>query len=140
MKNSEQKSLFPSGLTKAQSNLLLNAVNQGEQLSIQDLHGRVVKHYDDLVESRKSNRLINIRLAKAIVEVVEGFVRDRDSFSSHSQKWMAGAMYYFSTSDDDEPDFISPIGFEDDTEVLNACLRFVGLGHECLAVEDFDDA
>lgn len=30
-------------------------------------------------------------------------------------------------SDDDEPDFTSPIGLEDETQVLNRCLRLVGL-------------
>lgn len=40
---------------------------------------------------------------------------------------------------DDEPDFTSPIGFEDDTEVLNACLRLAQLGALCLHPEDYDD-
>ena len=53
--------------------------------------------------------------------------------------WLKGAMLYFSSGNDDEPDFSSPIGFEDDTEVLNACLRYANLSHLCLKVENYDD-
>jgi hypothetical protein len=45
---------------------------------------------------------------------------------------------YFASCDDDEPDLSSPIGFEDDTEILNACLRFASLDDLCLKVEDYD--
>ena len=35
---------------------------------------------------------------------------------------------------------LSPIGFEDDNEVLNACLRLAGRDDLCLKPEDYDDA
>ena len=56
-----------------------------------------------------------------------------------SQFWLRAAIYYFA-HDDDEPDFSSPIGFEDDAEVLNACLRLAGRDDLCLKPEDYDDA
>jgi uncharacterized membrane protein YkvA (DUF1232 family) len=86
------------------------------------------------------NRIINLHLATAIVEVIERVVGDWDSLPANARSWMAGAMHYFSKSNDDEPDFSSPIGFEDDAEVLNACLRFAKLDDLCLNVEDYDDA
>ena len=43
-------------------------------------------------------------------------------------------------SEDDESDHLSPIGFEDDAEVLNACLRFANLPELCLKTEDYDHA
>lgn len=52
--------------------------------------------------------------------------------------WLAGAILYFAQSNDGEPDLTSPIGFEDDTEVLNACLRFAHLEALCLNPEDYD--
>ena len=45
-----------------------------------------------------------------------------DRLPQHARPWLKGAMAYFAAADDDVPDFGSPIGFEDDCEVLNACL------------------
>lgn len=84
--------------------------------------------------------MINVRLASAIVSVLELVVSDWDSMQGNARWWMRGAMHYFATSDDDEPDFQSPIGFEDDAEILNACLTFAGRNDLCLNVEDYDDA
>ncbi len=84
--------------------------------------------------------MINLRLATAIVEVIERVVGDWNSLPADARSWLAGAMHYFCKCNDDEPDFSSPIGFEDDTEVLNACLRFAKLNDLCLNVEDYDDA
>ena len=36
--------------------------------------------------------------------------------------------------------FAHPVGFEDDTEVLNGCLRLAGPDELCLAPEDYGDA
>jgi hypothetical protein len=46
---------------------------------------------------------------------------------------------YYANADDAEADLTSPIGFEDDVEVLNACLRFARLDELCLNPEDYDD-
>ena len=43
--------------------------------------------------------------------------------SANERSWLGGAVLYFTTSHDVEPDFISPIGFEDDAEVVNACFE-----------------
>lgn len=49
-------------------------------------------------------------------------------------------MRYFATRNDNEPDFQSPLGFEDDAEILNACLKFIDRDDLCLNVEDYDNA
>jgi uncharacterized membrane protein YkvA (DUF1232 family) len=56
-----------------------------------------------------------------------------------AQPWLAGAVHYFTSGSDCEPDFTSPIGFEDDVEVLNACLRLAGLSHLSLKPEEYDE-
>ena len=84
--------------------------------------------------------MINVRLAEAIIVQFMTATDHLSQLPTNEQYWLAGAMLYFSTLDDSEPDFSSPIGFEDDTEVLNACLRFAGLDQLCLRPEDYDDA
>ena len=59
--------------------------------------------------------------------------------ATRQQYWLRGAVGYFVSSNDEEPDFDSPIGIEDDVEILNACLQFAELDSLCLRVEDFDD-
>ena len=84
--------------------------------------------------------MINARLAAAICDVIRSVVADWDNLPIAGQPWLRAAMYYFAHSDDDQPDFTSPIGFEDDAEVLNACLRFAEREELCLKPEDYDDA
>ncbi len=62
-----------------------------------------------------------------------------ETLAPNMRRWFAGAILHFASSDDDEPDFTSPIGFEDDAEVLNAFLRFAGYDDLCVNPEDYDD-
>lgn len=96
-------------------------------------------HLERTRAAHAQNRLVNVRMAAGIVHVLETLLRDWDSLTDDHAFWLRGAMHYFSTSLDDEPDFQSPLGFEDDAEILNACLRFAGRSDLCLNAEDFDD-
>jgi uncharacterized membrane protein YkvA (DUF1232 family) len=84
--------------------------------------------------------MVNVRLAEAICGVIRTVVADWDSLPTPSHSWLRAAIQYFGNCDDDQPDFTSPIGFEDDTEVLNACLHLAGRDDLCLKPEDYDDA
>jgi uncharacterized membrane protein YkvA (DUF1232 family) len=83
--------------------------------------------------------MINVRLAEAICHVIRRVVADWDNLPLSSHSWLRAAIYYFAHCSDDQPDFTSPIGFEDDAEVLNACLRLAGREDFCLNPEDYDD-
>jgi uncharacterized membrane protein YkvA (DUF1232 family) len=89
-------------------------------------------------EEYARNRMINIRLATAICDTLTQIAARWDTFSAPARSLLAGAAVYFASCNDDEPDFSSPIGFEDDAEILNACLRFASLDDLCLRVEDYD--
>lgn len=60
--------------------------------------------------------------------------------SINARAWLSAAMLYFVSANDAEPDFSSPIGFEDDAEVLNACLKLAHLDELLVRPEDYDDA
>ncbi len=137
---SDQLELNPSGLTRSQFDRLSEFAHRAGGSTPDELLRDARQHLDQTQAAHVTNRMINARLASAIVEVIERVVGDWDSLPPNAQNWLAGAMHYFSKSNDDEPDFDSPIGFEDDTEVLNACLRFAKLDDLCLNVEDYDDA
>ena len=136
----DQLELYPSGLTRSQFDQLSEFANRASGLDSAQLLDDARQHLEQTVVAHATNRMINLRLATAIVEVIEQVVGDWHSLPDNSRSWLAGAMHYFAKSNDDEPDFGSPIGFEDDTEVLNACLKFARLDDLCLNVEDYDDA
>ena len=134
-----QRELHPSGLTRSQFDCLVQCGADAEGLQPQELLQRTAQHLEATAGAADANRLINVRLAKAIGGVIEQVVGQWTSLPDNARYWLAGAMLYFSSGNDDEPDFSSPIGFEDDTEVLNACLRFANLNQLCLKVENYDD-
>ena len=86
-----------------------------------------------------ANALVNFRMAEAIVAVARQVCSSWDDVPTHARYWLRAAIAYFTTSDDSEPDFDSPIGFEDDLEVLNACLKLAGRSDLYLRPEDYDD-
>jgi uncharacterized membrane protein YkvA (DUF1232 family) len=135
----KQGELFPSGLTRSQFSKLSEYVNRASSLLPVQLLEEADKHFQETSRAYQKNRLINVRLAAAIRVTIEKVTSDWNRLSAISQPWLAGAILYFAGSNDDLPDFTSPIGFEDDVEVLNACLRFAQLHELCLKPEDYDD-
>jgi hypothetical protein len=114
-------------------------MQQSAQLTVSALRQAVEQHLSATAAVHAQNPLVNLRLATAIRDVIEQVLSIWDNLTPAACTWLAGAMLYFAKSNDDEPDFTSPIGFEDDTEVLNACLRLANLGALCLHPEDYDD-
>ena len=136
----EQLEFNSSSLTRSQLDQLSEFAHQASGSTPEELLSDARQHLEQTIAAHATNRMINLRLATAIVEVIERVIGDWDSLPANARNWLAAAMHYFSKSNDDEPDFTSPIGFEDDTEVLNSCLRFARLDDLCLNAEDYDNA
>ena len=137
---SDQFELFPSGLAKSQLNVLTEYAEATAGLSPEQLVAEAKQHLEDAKTAYQSNYMVNVELAAAIAGSIESAIAHWDSLSESQRSWLSGAVRYFSSSDDDEPDFDSPLGFEDDVEVLNACLKFAGMEYLQLNAEDYDDA
>lgn len=135
----EQKSLYPSGLSRSQFTKLMDYSNKAISLTPNQLLVEVESHFQEALIEYQKNRLINIRLAKAMVEIIKRLISEWETLPQDVQAWLAGAMVYFASNDDEEPDFTSSIGFEDDVEVLNSCLKFAQMDHLCLNPEDYDN-
>lgn len=137
----EQTGLFPTpdGLSRGQAERLARLADV-ETASVADLLDQVETHADDARRAHAGSRLVNVRFAEAIRDAFRCVAGDWDRIPVQGRYWLLGAMRYFVSCDDDEPDFQSAIGFEDDAEVLNACLRMSGRPDLCLTAEDYDDA
>jgi uncharacterized membrane protein YkvA (DUF1232 family) len=135
----EHRMLFPTGLTRRLSRRLTEYTHTADGKSPADLLCQAENHVEAVRVAHRRNAMINIRLAEALCGVIRSVVADWDTLPPHSQSWLRAAIYYFAYCDDDQPDFASPIGFEDDTEVLNACLRLAERDNLVLKPEDYDD-
>ncbi len=137
---SEQSELMPAGLSRAQFKALIEYASQAEALTAAQMLSRVKKHLTDTQLAAARSRIVNVRLATALAERFESILSDWDSIEASFQYWLGGAIMYFADSRDNDHDFTSAIGFEDDAEVLNACLKHAGRANQCIVVEDFDNA
>jgi len=131
---------FPTGLSREAHELLSLCVHKSENSALGGLLGRVDQHVNDTRDAASRNSMVNVALAVVIADVLHGLVDDWDHVPSHARPWLRGMMCYFYEHGDEEPDFTSPIGFEDDVEVLNACLRLANREELCINPEDYDDA
>lgn len=136
---SDQRSNFPRGLTRRLFDRLAESAESASGSSPAHLLQAADNHLERVREANQRNPFINYRLAEALWEVMRTVVYDWNQIADIARPWLLGAMHYFAGDNDEEPDFTSPIGFEDDAEVLNACLRFAGREDLCLNTEDYDD-
>jgi hypothetical protein len=136
----DQKELFPSpkGLSRDQLRRLNQLAEAVQTSSLDDLHRRAREHVQRARLANVKNPFVNVRFAEAIGGVIDAVVREWKSFTPDAQYWFRGAIQYFFDADDGEHDFNSIIGFDDDSQVLNACLQLAGRGNWCLRPEDYD--
>jgi hypothetical protein len=133
-----QASNQPDGLTKRQLRHLADCTARASGNSVQQLRASALDHLAGTVDAHRQNPLVNVRLATAICERIETFAAKWEELTPAARFWLGGAICYFVMSQDDESDHMSPIGFEDDAEVLNACLRLAELPELCLNIQDYD--
>jgi len=136
----EQPGLMPTGISRKQFAALVEHASRSEAFEPTELRRRVQRHLDDSRIAHSRNRIVNLRLATAIAEVAESLLSEWESITKEQRNWFGGAILYFADSRDNEHDFSSAIGFEDDAEVLNACLKHAGRASMCIEIEDFDNA
>ena len=136
----QQPGLMPTGISRKQFAALVEHAARSEALDPTELRLRVQRHLEDSLIAHSRNRIVNLRLATAIANVADSLLSEWESITKEHRNWFGGAILYFADSRDNEHDFSSAIGFEDDAEVLNACLIHAGLASMCIAIEDFDNA
>jgi len=136
----DQPGLMPTGISRKQFNALVEYASQAETLNAADLLRKVKRHLDETRFAHARNRIVNLRLASAIADIAEKLLSQWDSVANEHRNWIGGAILYFADSRDNEHDFSSAIGFEDDAEVLNACLKHSGRTSLCISIEDYDNA
>lgn len=133
------RGLFPEGLTRKAFDMLGKCSKEFTDLSKVELLGNARAYLDNIRRAHEKNIFVNFKLAEAIFNTMESVVAQWDILPSFCQPWFKGMMKYFTLTTDLENDLTSPIGFDDDADMLNACLRLAGRDDWCINPEDFDD-
>lgn len=129
----------PRGLSRPQRVALTECGERARDLSLGELLERAEAHLERARAAHRATPLVNLRMAEAIAGALRRLVAEWDDVAPPARWWVRAAFLYFASDEDAEPDFTSPIGFEDDLEVLNSCLRMARRDDLLLVAEDYDD-
>jgi hypothetical protein len=122
-----QLTLEPQGLPYNVYQELVRYTKEVNADSLAEYLAEARAHLEEARELAPQKPTINLGLAEAIFLTFERLQESWEALPSHARLWLCAAMRYFSETDDsDEHDFDSFVGFEDDAEVLNACLALAG--------------
>lgn len=130
--------IYPDGLDKLLTQSISIKAQQAEKLEVSALVNQVHSHVALARQVAQQSPMVHIALAEAIEKTYDALSDSWEQLPGYVQPWLKGAMLYFSDPNDEDPDFESPIGFEDDVEILNACLKMAKLDDLCLNPEDYD--
>ncbi|MBK9499263.1 MAG: hypothetical protein IPQ05_05905 [Leptospiraceae bacterium] len=129
---------IPSNLNPKEFEILQKLSNEYAKTPILELTNRTKKYTKELEEIAKTNGLLNLKLAQRINDTILKVEKLWTELALDSQYWLKGAIAYYFLTEDEEDDISSAIGFDDDAEVLNACLRLAELNQFIIRIEDFD--
>ncbi len=130
---------FPEGLSGKEYDALNRFVDETKTISLEDLLKEAEQHVDNTRIANQRNGIANVRLAEAIYDVIAAVIKSWQKIPAHARPWCRGMIRYFTMQFDEEDDFNSPIGFDDDAEVVNACLRLAGLKELVINPEEYDN-
>jgi|TARA_B100001964_G_C14098231_1_gene538036 hypothetical protein len=74
-------------------------------------------------QSLSKNEFIDIESAEKLAETSHFLISQFDNFTEEQKTLAVASIYYFVETDDNEHDFDSMFGFEDDIEVMNRILE-----------------
>ncbi len=123
--------LFPVGLSGELFDLLLKCVKETKRSLPSELLKDAEDHFLATEAAYKRNPLIDINTAMALIGCFRTVVSRWDTLPDHAKPYCLGMMRYFVIRDDELKDLSSPIGFDDDVEVVNACLKLACLDELC---------
>jgi hypothetical protein len=103
----------PTGLSKNVFLALDQCRKGSKNTSLEALLVGAEEHVEKAQRAHARNGIANVKVAAAIYDVFKTIVDDWDNITSLAQPWCIGMMRYFTSNEDDENDFNSPIGFDD---------------------------
>lgn len=112
------------------SRLRHELTNRAEAISgdrVEHLQAEIGGHLEKVRSALVRNEFLDFGLAERIASALDTLLATYSEIGSdHARALIVGAARFFVTADDVWPDLESPVGFDDDAEVLNAVLKDIG--------------
>ena len=121
---------FPKPMPKLYEQLL----SENRNNDVNHLAKIVDEYFAFAKKSLNDNEFIDIDSAALLTEVSHYLISQFDNLSEDDKRYVVAAIYYFVESDDEEHDFNSMFGFEDDIEVMNYVLEKIGHTHKKIEI------
>lgn len=89
---------------------------------VEQLSSRLNQHLGAVQAAAEDNEFVDLAGAEALHEQLRCILVHHEDLDTEQRRVLADAINYFVRIDDDEDDLRSPIGFDDDAEVVEAAL------------------
>ncbi len=132
--------LLPEGLNNSIATRLNECVTQARKATPDELVVQSSHHLEAARLAHSKDPLVDIQLAEALHVAITRLFADWDRVPRHVRPWCKGMVAYFVSPTDDQHDWRSCVGFDDDAEVINACLRMADREDLCVNPEETDGA
>jgi hypothetical protein len=129
-------SFLPEGLSATMMKELDGCVLKAQPLSLDSLIALAREHMVQTHAAYKKNPILDLALAESLLGTIETVVKEWSSIPPYARDWCKGMILYFVAVNKEQNDHASPIGFDDDAEVINACLRVAGRDDLCIDPEE----
>lgn len=106
-----------------------------ESNEVEPLKEEIIGYLGKVKQAQKKNEFLNGTLAGKIGETSILLLESYNTYSKEHQTLMIGAVKYFLLSGDQDKDISSPLGFDDDAEVLNFVLKSIGRDELLIDIE-----
>ena len=103
---------------------LMQIIHKSKKYEVKHLFDACSQHADHALEKFKENPIIDFETAETLANKFKEIEVVWPKLTEKAQSYFKAAMYYFAISEDDEHDFSSFTGFDDDVAILNACLKY----------------
>lgn len=128
----------PRGLSYDEKETLRRCVDEAESFTLYELLTRSEVHVNAARSLGGEEAALIVPVASAILDRIKRIVCEWEAVPADARPWLKGMMLYFIRTHDGYGDFHSPVGLDDDVNVLNACLDMIGRGDLRVNLEAFE--
>ena len=91
------------------------------------LERQLASHLNQIHAAAQDNEFVDLNEARRLHDLLVGMLNNWNDLEPTQRALVSDAIRYFVQTNDEEDDLRSPVGFEDDTEVVEAVLRRISL-------------
>ena len=92
-----------------------------------DMRGSIDAHFAIVAAAGSTRDFVDVRSARRLADRLHAWLDDAASLDADGRSTLAAAIDYFIDTADAEDDLMSPLGFDDDTEIIDAAHRMLQL-------------